>query len=81
MELVYTLCNDGEIKRHKLFKNILNNKYSLSNWVFVKEQLEYDTLTNTERLKKRKDILDRQLKRGIEIVTKPIEFLKSQINR
>lgn len=81
MELVYTLCNDGEIKRHKLFKNILNNKYALSNSVFVKEQLEYDMLTNTERLNKRKDILDRQLKRGMEIVTKPIEFLKSQISR
>ena len=81
MELVYTLCNDGEIKRHQLFKNILNNKYALSNSVFVKEQLEYDMLTNTERLAKRKEILERQLKRGMEIVTKPIEFLRSQICR
>lgn len=29
MELVYTICNDGEIKRHKLFKNTLNDNYSL----------------------------------------------------
>ena len=36
MELVYTLCNDGEIKRHKLFKNILNDKYSLGNSVFAR---------------------------------------------
>ena len=39
MGLVYTLCNDGEIKRHQLFKNILNDKYSLSNATFAREQL------------------------------------------
>jgi hypothetical protein len=54
MDLVYTLCNDGEIKRHQLFKEILNNKYSLNNAVFAKEQIAYDEATNTERLKRRK---------------------------
>lgn len=32
MELVYTICNDGEIKRHKLFTNILSDNYSLDSF-------------------------------------------------
>jgi hypothetical protein len=72
MELVYTLCNDGEIKRHKLFKNILNDKYSLANASFAREQIAYDEATDHERLLRRQETLDKQYKRGMEIVTKPI---------
>ena len=30
LDLVYTLRNDGEINRHKLFKSFKNDKYSLN---------------------------------------------------
>jgi hypothetical protein len=31
MLMVYTICNDGEIKRHKLFKDTFLGMYSLEN--------------------------------------------------
>ena len=72
MDLVYTLCNDGEIKRHKLFKNFINDKYSLSNASFARQEVEYDESTDMERLMRRKETLDKQFKRGVDIVMKPI---------
>lgn len=72
MELVYTVCNDGDIKRHKLFKNFINDKYSLDNADFAREQLKFDELTDSQRLKKRRETLEKQYKRGMDIVLKPI---------
>lgn len=46
MELVYTICNDGEIKRHKLFKNILSDSYSLDSFTKAKEILRKNEDTN-----------------------------------
>jgi hypothetical protein len=40
MELVYTICNDGEIKRHKLFKNILSDNYSLDSFEMAMETVK-----------------------------------------
>lgn len=54
IQLVYTVCNDGEIKRHKLFKNIINDLYSLFNASFVKEQLRQEDLVDHHHLKMRR---------------------------
>ena len=72
MELVYTLCNDGEIKRHQLFKNVINDKYSLNYGEFAKETLRTDEEINVEHLLRRKGILDKQFQRGMDIVKRPI---------
>jgi hypothetical protein len=53
MELVYTICNDGEIKRHKLFKNILNDNYTLDSVEKAKEILKKNEDTSELRLSKR----------------------------
>ena len=80
MGLVYTVCNDGEIRRHKLFKSLINENYSLANAVFCREQADHEEATSPERLLRRRETLSKQYRRGMEIVKKPIEFLKSQIN-
>jgi len=46
MYCVYTVCNDGEIKRHNLFKNLINDKYSLGYAKFAKEKLSKDEISN-----------------------------------
>ncbi len=79
MELVYTICNDGEIKRHKLFKNILSDNYSLDTFLKAKMTVNLNEETNEARLNKREETLSRQLKRGLLIIENPVQFLKSQV--
>jgi hypothetical protein len=79
MELVYTICNDGEIKRHKLFKNILSDNYSLDTFQKAKMTVNINEETNEMRLSKREETLSRQLKRGLLIIENPVQFLKSQV--
>lgn len=81
MELVYTICNDGEIKRHKLFKNILNDNYSLESFGFAMETVKKQEEFNEVRLQKREETLAKQLKRGLYIVENPVQFLKSQVEK
>ena len=65
MELVYTICNDGEIKRHKLFKNILSDNYSLNSFAYAMETVKKQEEFNDIRLQKREETLAKQLKRGL----------------
>ncbi len=81
MELVYTICNDGEIKRHKLFKNILSDNYSLNSFEMAMETVKKQDECNESKLQKREDTLARQLKRGLFIVENPVQFLKSQVEK
>lgn len=81
MELVYTICNDGEIKRHKLFKNILSDNYSLDSFERTKATVKKHEETAEARLLKREETLARQLKRGLLIVENPVQFLKSQVEK
>jgi hypothetical protein len=81
MELVYTICNDGEIKRHKLFKNILNDNYSLDTLEIAMETVTKQEECSDVKLQKREETLARQLKRGLLIVENPVQFLKSQVEK
>ena len=65
MQLVYNICNDGEIKRHKLFKNILSDNYSLDSFVYAMETVKKQEEFNDIRLQKREETLAKQLKRGL----------------
>lgn len=38
--MVYTICNDGEIRRHKLFKDTFLGTYSLENHYYAEESVK-----------------------------------------
>lgn len=40
MSPLYTICNDGEIKRHKFYKEHLPNMYELKNFKKLGEELK-----------------------------------------
>lgn len=75
--MVYTICNDGEIKRHKLFKDTFLGMYGLQNRFIAEQTVRKNMETNEQRLKNRKANLENQLNQGKDILMNPLKFLKS----
>ena len=46
MQMVYTICNDGEIKRHKLFKHTFEEMFSLSNSMLAEESIKKNLMNH-----------------------------------
>ncbi len=51
---------------------MINDKYSLNYGEFASETLRNDEETNVEHLMRRKNILEKQFQRGMDIVKRPI---------
>lgn len=52
--MVYSICNDGEIKRHKLFKDTFGGMFGLENTFLADEIVKKHDETDEERHANRK---------------------------
>ena len=77
LEKLYTICKDGEVNLLPcITKKAEQEIYSLNKFKEAYEKIRQQTVCNKEKLKNRKQTLERQLKIGEFICKHPTEFVK-----